>query len=396
MSLFNGEKILEDFPASILTPRLTNEQINEKYTTGEVRIVTEQARYPINTIPEMLKSGNYSLRPDFQRRHRWSVERRSKLIESLIMNVPLPPIFLYEDRFSHYEVMDGLQRLTTIDKFYKDEFALTGLELWPELNSMKYSQLPEKVKSGIDRRYLSSIILLHETAKTTEKALELKQLVFERINSGGVKLSYQESRNSAYPGAMNNLCIKLSRDENFCNLFSIPTVDITGEDEIPNELAENDLFQSMSDVELVLRFFANRQKVNFDRGTLKVYFDYYLEKSNSFSPAVLSNLEDVFIKTCKLTFDIFGEKAFWLWRKRRSNWGWYTRPTTVLFDPIMYVISDLLDKETILISKKDEINKSITAFYEENYNLFEGRNTNMNQFNKRIELFSNFFNTFLD
>ena len=79
------------------------------------------------------------------------------------MNVPIPPIFLYEDRYSHYEVMDGLQRLTAIFEFYTGCTCLEGLDQWPELNKRRYSQLPDQVRRGIDRRYLSSIILLQET-----------------------------------------------------------------------------------------------------------------------------------------------------------------------------------------------------------------------------------------
>ena len=105
------------------------------------------------------------------------------------MNVPVPPIFLYEFDYSKYEVMDGLQRLTAIHEFYRNRYALTGLVEWPELNGRTYEQLPTKVREGIDRRYLSSVILLKETAHSEEDALRLKQLVFERINSGGVAFS---------------------------------------------------------------------------------------------------------------------------------------------------------------------------------------------------------------
>lgn len=105
-------------------------------------------------------------------------------MESFIMNVPIPPIFLYENEFSHYEVMDGLQRLTAIYDYYNDSYKLEGLKLWGELNGRSYSELPEKVKRGIDRRYISSIILLQESAKSDEEAQKMKQLVFERINSG--------------------------------------------------------------------------------------------------------------------------------------------------------------------------------------------------------------------
>ncbi|MBE4579720.1 hypothetical protein BOO30_19440 [Vibrio navarrensis] len=175
---------------------MTDDEINNKYIEGEIRIVTEQARYPIDTISEkIVHNKKYSLNPEFQRRHRWSVEKQSALIESLIMNVPIPPIFLYEYKFSQYEVMDGLQRLTAIANFYDNKFRLAGLTEWPELNGKNYRELPEQVQEGIDRRYISSIILLKETAKSAKQADFMKQMVFDRINSGGEKLEPQERRN---------------------------------------------------------------------------------------------------------------------------------------------------------------------------------------------------------
>lgn len=178
--LFDGESLTFEAVESDLGQLFPDSVINEKYVRGEIRIVTEQARYPLNTIAQMVESDSYQLSPEYQRRHRWSPERQSRLIESLIMNVPIPPVFLYEYDYSRYEVMDGLQRLTAIHDFYKDKFALTGLAQWRELNGRTYSGLPEKVREGIDRRYLSSVILLKETAKSDIEALRLKQLVFER------------------------------------------------------------------------------------------------------------------------------------------------------------------------------------------------------------------------
>ena len=173
---------------------LSDAQIDEKYIKGEIRIVTEQGRYPLASIKSMLDGDQYKLNPEYQRRRRWSRTQQSKLIESLIINVPIPPVFLYEYDYSQYEVMDGLQRLTAIREFYDNVFPLEGLDQWSELNGKTYNQLPEQVRKGIDRRYISSIILLKETAKTDADAQKLKQLVFERINSGGVHLSEQESR----------------------------------------------------------------------------------------------------------------------------------------------------------------------------------------------------------
>ena len=120
--LFEGEKIdwMKKTPEDM---RISDDEINKKYLAGEVRIVTEQARYPLDTIRGMIDSGKYELMPSFQRRHRWSVVKKSRLIESFIMNVPIPPVFLYENEYSHYEVMDGLQRMTAINEFYLDKFA---------------------------------------------------------------------------------------------------------------------------------------------------------------------------------------------------------------------------------------------------------------------------------
>ena len=98
--------------------KMSDSKINAKYKRGDIRIVTEQARYPIKSIRGMLASGDYKLNPEYQRRKRWSNTRKSRLIESFIMNVPLPPVFLYEYEYSKYEVMDGLQRLTSINDFY--------------------------------------------------------------------------------------------------------------------------------------------------------------------------------------------------------------------------------------------------------------------------------------
>jgi uncharacterized protein with ParB-like and HNH nuclease domain len=186
----------------------SDNNINEKYKKGEIRIVTEQARYPLDSIETMLDSQKYILNPEYQRRKRWDNTRKSRLIESFIMNVPIPPIFLYEVDYSIYEVMDGLQRLTAIYDFYKGKFDLEGLEYWQELNGRNYKNLPQQVKRGIDRRYLSSIVLLQETAKSSEEADFLKQIVFERLNSGGEKLTPQETRNALHNGKFNQLCIK--------------------------------------------------------------------------------------------------------------------------------------------------------------------------------------------
>ncbi|WP_422413916.1 MULTISPECIES: DUF262 domain-containing protein [unclassified Endozoicomonas] len=392
MTLFKFEKIdIDDASENIVI--MSDEQINQKYRDGEIRIVTEQARYPLNTISSLLEGGDYKLNPEYQRRHRWNNKKRSALIESLIMNVPLPPIFLYEYEYSTYEVMDGLQRLTAIASFYQDEFHLEGLEKWPELNGKRYSQLPKLVKQGIDRRYISSIILLHETAKSDRQADILKQMVFDRINSGGEKLTPQEKRNANYDGKLNMLCIRLSSQEALCKTWDIPEgLDI---ESIHSDRVINKLYKTMGDVELVLRFFAYRQRAELQKTSLESYLDFYLEKGNYFPDELLENLEVLFKDSINLAFELFGESAFYLYRQRKTGWGWFDRPTTVVYDPLMFVLSQNLNNKASLIYKKDAIKHGLVEFYKENYDSFEGRNTNPTALARRDELFAEYISRFV-
>lgn len=369
-----------------------DEKINNKYVKGDVRIVTEQARYQLSSVPGMVESADYNLNPEFQRRHRWDNGKRSRLIESFIMNVPIPPVFLYEDSFSHYEVMDGLQRMTSIYEFYRDRFPLESLEEWPELNGRYYSELPEQIRRGIDRRHLSSIILLQETAKTEAEALRLKQLVFERINSGGVGLEPQESRNAIYNGPLNQLCIKLARNKFLCKMWGIPLPSENEVDtgELPSELLQNESFRKMADVELVLRFFAYRQRLTYQKGALKLYLDMFLKQGNLFPQKVFNLYEDLFKQTTELVYETLGESAFWLWRYRARKWAWLSRPTTVLYDPIMFVFSKLVDRRKELVARSKAIQDSMPGFYQKHYKSFEGRYTNLSNITERNELFESF------
>lgn len=371
---------------------VSDEEINEKYISGEVRIVTEQARYPLDTICTMLNSGKYLLRPDFQRRRRWDRSKQSRLIESFIMNIPIPPIFLYEYEFSKYEVMDGLQRLTAIKEFYDDKFPLEGLEYWKELNGKKYSELPQEIKSGIDRRYLSSLILLKETASSKTKADEMKQLVFERINSGGVKLEYQESRNALHSGNFNDLVITLSRNEYFCKIFDIPI-----SEEETEELANNTMYKTMADVEMVVRFFAMRYLDEYEGISLKVFFDRFTDSANKLPQSVLDDYQHVFEQTLKLVYDIYGEQAFCLYKQVSGKQQWYlTRnPKKTIYDPVMTVLSQKLDYADTFNNNKDKVMAATIELMKNQPELFNGRKGTKSDIAKRIDAFDAMFNKFI-
>lgn len=389
--------MFQDAPRSL--PAASNDsEVNLRYTRGEVRIVTEQARYPLTAIPGMVDSSDYELNPEFQRRHRWDVVRKSRLIESFIMNVPIPPIFLYEARYSFYEVMDGLQRLSAIRDFYKDEYDLTGLQEWSDLNGRRYSTLPEEVRRGVDRRYLSSIILLHETAKSDEEAQRLKQLVFERINSGGEQLTAQESRNAIWPGPMNTLCIELSRHYAIRALWHIPAA-MANESALPmtdtGSTAGNTLFRTMGDVELVLRFFAYRQQLERQEGrTLREYLDDYLRQANLLPENDISELRTIFTETAQLVHQVLGKRALYMYKAVKDDWR-YTRPALTVYDPLMWAFSNYLPNAAALRERTGAARQAFEKTFREYADAFSGRTAEHADIRVRNQLFLEMIETIL-
>lgn len=372
------------------TVRMSDEDINAKYKKGEIRIVTEQARYPIKSIKMMIESGDYNLNPEYQRRKRWDNGRKSRLIESFIMNVPLPPIFLYEYEYSKFEVMDGLQRLSSIYAFYSGDFFLDGLEYWKELDGKKYDELPVEIKKGIDRRYISSIVLLEETAKTPEEAEQLKQIVFERLNSGGEKLKPQETRNALYNGAFNQLCLKLSKNDSFRKMWNIP-LESSGED----ALLTSEAYRKMEDVELVLRFFSYRFLDSLS-GSIEDFLDEYLRQANNFQESTLLQLEKLFNDTVEVIYTIFGDDAFFPpVNERKVN-----KPQKTIYDPLMQSVAKNIIRKDLFLDKSSVITANKYSFKDKklknpNGNIFfDGRNNTPSIVKERIKYFDELFNKY--
>lgn len=377
----------ETFPENekMQNPESNSTLINEKYIKGETRLVTEQARYPLPSLKGMFaKETAYELQPDFQRRKgRWDNDKKSKLIESFIINVPVPPVFLYEVSFANYEVMDGLQRISTIIDYYNDEFELSGLVQWAELNGMKYSELPEKIKEGIDRRHLSSIILLNESASNPEKATQMKQLVFERLNTGGEPLSGQEVRNAIYKGKMNELCLKLSDNATFKKLWGLKNDNATATEKDP-------LYREMGDVELVLRFFAMRF-VDKYTGKLDDFLDTYLKNSNSYPDETIDKLEDLFVRNINVAYDLFEDKAFRIFKHRYTNIEWSPEAQRTIYDPMMLALTKLqLTDDEIKSVNKALLQERLQSFYTEHEDEFDGKKQSRSDIQKRAALIYRF------
>lgn len=387
--VISGEKFQLE-KEEIQNIKISDDKINEKYKRGEIRIVTEQARYPIKSIKDMLDSNDYKLNPEYQRRKRWPNYKKSRLIESFIMNVPLPPIFLYEYEYAKFEVMDGLQRLTSIYDFYNNSFELEGLVYWKELNGKKYDELPYEIKKGIDRRYISSIVLLEETAKSEAEAEELKQIVFERLNTGGENLTGQETRNALYNGKLNAMCIELSSNKLLKEMWDIPDSD--NED----ELLSNDMYKKMEDVELVLRFFAYRHLDKIKNYPINHFLDEYLKQGNYFSDETLNELKEMFLEVIETAYTIFGKEAFYLPGYGRNR---YISSKTV-YDALMQSLLNNIKYKNSLIKNKDEILKkryedAESLIAENGKRLFDGKYGGWSHVYKRIEYFNELFRPYI-
>jgi hypothetical protein len=322
------------------------------------------------------KERHYKLDPEYQRRHRWSVERKSRLIESFLMNVPVPPVFLYERDLARFEVMDGRQRLSALSDFYADGFALNGLKYWSDLDGRKCSQLPSKVRAGIDRRYISSIILLKETAADEEQAAMLKKMVFERLNSGGVKLGSQETRNAVYDGPLNKLCVELSANEKFKRMWGIP-IDPNPEEKDADEEVEDgidestnagiNMFKRMEDVELVLRFFAYRKIGAFKAGLNKIseLLDRFIVVGNKFPENGLAEYRSMFGATVDFLWNVLEGEAFTVLDPSKK------RPTKIVYDPLMFAANspDVVLHRAELVANKAVLRAELQAMYEKNHAL---------------------------
>ena len=378
-------------PKSLIDNKMNNYDINidDKYENGYSRVVTENGSCKVAFIKDTFNNKNYNLHPEYQRRIRWSEQKRSKLIVSLIINIPIPPIFLYEYDFDKYEVMDGLQRLSAIIDYYDNKYKLSGLVEWGELNGKYYDDLPEKIKEGIGRRQIQTITLLKESANNPNSADRIKRLVFERLNTGGITLNGQEIRNALYAGHGNRMCIELSKNKLFQKLWGIIEVDenlIYDNQEFDEYdiVLKNMLYKRMGDVELVLRFFSMRFINDFNT-SLDLFLDNTLINLNRYSKDELKQLEKLFYKTIDNAYNLFGDKAFCFYKD--NKWG---NPTRMIYDPMMQVLSQFnINKNSIDI--QNNINK-LADFYNKEIVLFDGKRQSKENIKNRINAINDFIN----
>lgn len=366
--------------------RFTDAEINDRYARGEGRIVIETNREKLPGFVALLKLDAYmDLQPFYQRRPRWSLEKQSLLIESFIMNIPVPPVFLYEKEYNSYEVMDGQQRITALKDFYAGRFELTGLTQWPEINGRTYQTLPEKLQAGLDRRSITSIVLLKESTTDEDEASSLRETVFERLNTGGVELTRQEIRNALYRGRLNALVDRLSRRAQFREAWGIPPY-VENEVDLNPTLLDIPIYAKMEDIEIVLRFFALRHATNYRHG-MQGFLDIYMRKAEHFTEEDITILERDFIDTLDLASDVFGPLLFRPFDPQKDSWA--PKPQKAFYDAVMVGMSAYLPRAAAVREKADEIQSAtIGMFRSHEAGTFTGRGNTKEDILTRIRLFT--------
>lgn len=369
---------------------LNEKEIELLYDSGKFRLHQERNDFLLPQIVDFVKTRRWlNLRPEYQRRLVWDHKKKSLLIESLLMNVPIPPVFLFEYDLNRYETMDGQQRLNTIVDFYKNRFKLSGLKTWSVLNGRTYDDCPPRIQRGLDRRRLSASILLAESGSSAQTGEELRRTVFERLNTGGQNLNAQELRNCLYSGPFNDLIINLAGERIFDEIWDIPPYEdnIRG-DHISSVLLNDRFYKRMIDCEIVLRFFAF-QKHSFLRGSVKTILDNCMGRYRDISKDGMQRFQELFLTRLELAREIFGERTFRI--PDDSGLGKLSVP---LYDATMVALNDVFASRRQLIVNRENIYMALcdALTNEINHELIVGRPNTASAIRARQDLLRGIFN----
>lgn len=371
----------------------TNKEIEARYIEEDKTIMQERNDFLLPQILDFVKEKKWmNLQPEYQRRQVWDRPKRSTFIESLLMNLPVPPVFLFEPEYSRYEVMDGQQRLSAIVDFYSNRFKLTGLDRWPELNNRAFDDLPPLLKRGLDRRRMSAVILQNTTGPDGDD--QVRRMVFERLNTGGQKLNAQELRNCLYASDFASLLVKLAGTPIFNDMLEMPRYDdylIDGH--VAAELADNSLFKRMTDCEIVLRFFALRNPKRI-KGSVKSILDGCMDRYKLEDKSQLKNLEELFVSRLELAHQMFGDGAFKIKiLDKDGNLSKEERISFPFYDGVMIACDRLFESKAALLKKSKAIRRALEGIAKDrdNYDIIVGRANTAEYIKRRMDLIERTF-----
>ena len=274
-----------------------NEEPNEELELedGQVaKIYTEKGDPEIEGLFGKWKKQKLDIQPEFQRYFVWDKLKSSRLIESALLGIPLPVVYLSEEPDGKIYVIDGQQRLTSffafIDGVFPDgsDFKLTGLKVLKDHNRKKFSELDEYTRDAVRGTVIRTITFKKESDPN------LKFEIFERLNTGSVPLNTQELRNCIYRGKFNKLIREMASNKEYLELLNI-----TGPD------------KRMKDIELTLRFcsFYHNTHINY-KSPIKNFLNQEMIRFSDISDKDADELRTSFKNAVSIAKSVFGEHAF--------------------------------------------------------------------------------------
>lgn len=269
------------------------EEITHPFNPEKIKMRT--VRHVVSQLVSRIAHNEIDLAPDFQRmRGIWNIQQKSRLVESLMLNIPIPAFYVAEDRDYNWSVVDGIQRMTTINDYVTGKFALYSLEYLTELNRKRYAELPRRMQRRIDEAELVVNVMQADTPP------EVMFSVFLRINTGGLTLNGQEIRHALHKGPVREYLKRLAESDEFIRATD-------------NSIKTG----RMADRECVLRFLAFYIEPweKYNENDLNGYLGKAMDKINAMSPAARDAIASEFKKAMRAACDIFGDDAF---RKRTS------------------------------------------------------------------------------
>ncbi len=298
-------------PEDQLEPESEDEQPIVK---ADDRPVTSQTSdWTISALRDKLDRGQLDLQPKFQREYVWITrpELPSRLIESLLLEIPIPPIYFGKVAEGRLEVIDGQQRLTTLVNFVSNKFPLRKLHRMSSLNHKLFKDLPKDQQEKILDTPIRSIVI--DAGANTE----LRYEVFERLNRGSMILNEQELRNCVYRGPFNDLLAELESDMYWRKA--------KGGDAPEPRFKER---------EMILRFFSFANRLSNYTGNLKRFLNDYMGQYAPREPQDLKAHAALFKQTMQNIYAVFGDKSARLYEvnPRNNRGGWDTKFSVMALD----------------------------------------------------------------
>lgn len=324
---------------------------------GKIRITTKS--FSLRDVVDQIKDGDIDLAPDFQRGYVWKARQRTRLIESILLGIPLPAFYFNQASDGKYQVVDGVQRLSTISLFMRDEHRLTAqdLEYIVDLDGLAYSELDP----GALRRFRSTQIVVHIIEPQTPD--EVKYDIFSRVNTLGSPLSPQEIRHAMSKERSREFIRTLVESEEF---EAATERQYWRKDKATGELVRDS--GRMTDRELVLRFCAFRSFAIDDYRQYASLDAYLIEftrrldgvsEQDAFSEPDLVKLDQDFRRAMVNAHEILGNAAFRRWPLTLDRRGPINR---ALFEAQGNALADQpLDQ---LLPHKDAITTAFRAAFD--------------------------------